>query len=464
MQRPIDRFFAALSRLALRLFFRRVEVVGRDRLPAGPAIAVANHVNGLVDPLFVIGTLGLPARLLGKSTLWRIPVLAQLLDLAAVIPVYRRQDAGEDASRNRETFARAVEELARGGWLAIFPEGVSHDRPQLQPLKTGVARIALEHALARPGEPPVPIVPIGLVFEERGRFRSRALVVVGEPIDAGPEAATARSAGDGDEAVERAAVRALTARLTDALARVTLNYRTWDEARWIEVGADIFERERLELPRERRLAAEFMVRRALAEGLEALRERHPREIAEAVAAIRDYDRLLETCGVRDEQVVARYPLRPALSFVVQTLLRILVAAPVALVGTALNLLPFVAVAAIARRFRHEPNQIATYKIYPSLVLYPAAWLAAAAFAWIYLGAGSGIATAFVAPFSGFVALRFHERRELLWRETRAYLLLRSRRSVAHELRARRIVVERAVADLVERWRAAQPPVSPASPA
>jgi hypothetical protein len=259
-------------------------------------------------------------------------------------------------------------------------------------------------------------------------------------------------------------VRALTARITDALERVTLNYRSWQEARWIEVGADIFERDRLELPRERRLAAEFQVRRNLAEGLEALRDRHPAEVAQTVEAIRDYDRLLQTCGLRDEQVVARYPLRPALAFVVQTLARILFALPVALLGTALNLLPFAAVWWIARRFRDEPNQLATYKIFPSLVAYPAAWIAASALAWRYLGAEAGLATAFVAPFSGFVALRFHERRELLWRETRAYLLLKSRRTVANELRARRIVVEQAIGELVERWRAAQPSPPPASPA
>ena len=353
-RRLLDRGVGALSRFVLGLFFRRVEVVGRDRLPAGPRIVVANHVNGLIDPLFVFGPLRLPARTLGKSTLWKIPILAQLLDLAGVVPVYRRQDEGADTARNRETFARSVAELARGATLAIFPEGVSHDRPQLQPLRTGAARIALEAELER-GPLGVRIVPVGLVFEERTRFRSRALVVVGEPLDPAPEVALAR-------ADEVGAARSLTARIADALERVTLNYRSWEEARWIEVGAGIFERQRLELPRARRLAAEFEVRRSLAEGLEALRERHPEEIAAAVAAIRDYDRLLATCGLRDEQVVSRYPLGPALSFALQTLLRILVAAPVAAVGALANAAPYLAVRAVAARVGDEPNPVATYQL------------------------------------------------------------------------------------------------------
>jgi 1-acyl-sn-glycerol-3-phosphate acyltransferase len=110
MLRPLlDRLVGALCRFVLGIFYRRVEVVGRDRLPPAPRIVVANHINGLIDPLFVFGTLRLPARTLGKSTLWKIPILAQLLDLAGVIPVYRRQDEGADTARNRESFARSVE-------------------------------------------------------------------------------------------------------------------------------------------------------------------------------------------------------------------------------------------------------------------------------------------------------------------------------------------------------------------
>ena len=70
-----------------------------------------------------------------------------------------------------------------------FPEGISHDEPELQPLKTGAARIALG-AMERHGPLPVRIVPVGLTFEEKGVFRSRALLVVGEAIDPSGEAAT----------------------------------------------------------------------------------------------------------------------------------------------------------------------------------------------------------------------------------------------------------------------------------
>ncbi|MDX1648326.1 MAG: lysophospholipid acyltransferase family protein, partial [Myxococcota bacterium] len=213
-----------LARLLLRIFFRSVEVVGAERVPpGGPVLLVANHHNSLIDPALVLGFLPRRPRFLAKSTLWKIPGIRQLLELAAVIPVVRRQDvaAGEDPSRNLETFARCHEALAAGDAVALFPEGVSHDAPHLAPLRTGAARIALE-AEARFGPLGVRIVPVGLTFDAKGRFRSRALVRVGEPVDA----AAWRPLHRRDP---RAAARDLTDAIRRGLEAVTLNYASHAE-------------------------------------------------------------------------------------------------------------------------------------------------------------------------------------------------------------------------------------------
>ena len=69
-----------------------------------------------------------------------LPLTLKLLDS---LPVYRHQDQGEDVTKNQETFAAAAKWLAKGGTIGICPEGISHDEPGLQPIKTGTARIAL---------------------------------------------------------------------------------------------------------------------------------------------------------------------------------------------------------------------------------------------------------------------------------------------------------------------------------
>jgi hypothetical protein len=393
--------------------------------------------------MFLLGPLRLPARMLGKSTLWQVPVLAQICDLAGVIPVYRRQDEGADTAKNLETFSRCHEELARGGILAIFPEGISHDEPQLQPLKTGAARIVLEGE-RRFGPLGSRILPVGLLFEDRGRFRSRALVVVGQPIDPAEEVALAAH----DEAT---AVRLLTERVAEALERVTLNYRTWEESRLVERGAQILEVESLDLPRARRLALESDARRSLLDGLDALRESHAREVAAAVEAARSYDRLLRLSGLRDAQVIASYPLDRLLAALARIAFNSVVALPVALLGALLNALPFTVVELVSRRFEDEENQIATYKVFPGIVAYPATWSIEAATAWWAWGFASGLAILVLAPLSGYIAVRFLERQEALWRESRAFLLLRRRRKIAEELRARRAEAGRRIETLVGLW-------------
>lgn len=446
----VDRVIGLLCRLVLAVFFRRIEVVGGDRVPRRegkargvPLVVVANHVNGLVDPLFLLGPLRLPARMLGKSTLWKIPVLAQLCDLAGVIPVYRRQDEGADTAKNLETFSRCHEELARGGILAIFPEGVSHDEPQLQPLKTGAARILLEGE-RRFGPLGSRILPVGLLFEDRGRFRSRALVVVGPPIDPAEEIELALRD-------EPTAVRLLTERVTEALGRVTLNYRSWEESRLVERGARILEIDALELPRERRLAAEFEARRSLLDGLDALRQGHPREVAAAVEAARSYDHLLRLSGLRDEQVIASYPLDGLLAALARVAFNTVLALPVALLGAVANFVPFTLVELVSRRFDDEQNQIATYKVFPGIVAYPLTWAIEAAAAWALWGPASAAGILLVAPLSGYIAVRLLERQESLWKESRAFLLLHRRKRIAGELRARRAETGRRIETLVELW-------------
>src|SRR3954464_1748180 len=121
------RLLRALARFVLKAFFREVETAGAERIPLHrPLVLVANHVNGLIDPLLLWGPLPVTPRFLAKSTLWKNPLVRPFLDLAGAIPVYRRQDEGPDTAKTAEPFARCHELLAQGGSLALFPEGTSH--------------------------------------------------------------------------------------------------------------------------------------------------------------------------------------------------------------------------------------------------------------------------------------------------------------------------------------------------
>ena len=152
-------------------------------MPTGrPVLIVANHFNGFVDPLVITSALGRLPRFIAKVGLSRFPVVGFLLRRAGRgvrAPAGRRRPA---RPRTPTRSPSATAPCAERDVVAIFPEGTTHDRPRMEPLKTGAARIALGARAA--GADGLAIVPIGLTFPDKVALRSSALVQVGEPIDA----------------------------------------------------------------------------------------------------------------------------------------------------------------------------------------------------------------------------------------------------------------------------------------
>jgi glycerol-3-phosphate O-acyltransferase / dihydroxyacetone phosphate acyltransferase len=222
------------ARIALRWYYRRIEVIGLERIPAeGPAILAANHSNALVDALIVGCMSPRMVRLTAKATLLDHPVTRVIVGALGVIPLRRARDerattptGTPDESRNAGAFAAVHDTLAAGGLVLIFPEGISHSEPALAPLRTGAARMLLQARIER-GLDNLPIIPVGLTFEEKWRPRSRVLMHVGDPITT-----------HGLDPSDPDAVPALTARLDAGLRAVTLNFATHDDAeRVLEVSA-----------------------------------------------------------------------------------------------------------------------------------------------------------------------------------------------------------------------------------
>jgi 1-acyl-sn-glycerol-3-phosphate acyltransferase len=290
-RRATDRVVGLLAIVLTHAFHRSVDVSGRRRIPAGrPLLIVANHSNGFVDPIVVTSVLRRLPRFLAKAALWKVVVARPLLGLAGVLPVYRRAD-GDRAGDNRSVFAACHRELAGGATVAIFPEGTTGDRAGLDRVRAGAARIALGAVATAPD---LAVVPIGLAFESRIQTRSRAVVMVGEALDA---ADFAHRPVDGDGEPDRDDVRALTDSIRRALEEISPEFGTVEEREIFRAAA----RAACDADRQRG-AASFgdveVVARRLAAAPEAARQR----VGEAY---RRYATQLQLSGITDEQLGPR---------------------------------------------------------------------------------------------------------------------------------------------------------------
>jgi 1-acyl-sn-glycerol-3-phosphate acyltransferase len=138
----------AWSPSALWLAGVRVEVTGRERIPAGPAIYASNHESAL-DVWALLCSIPRNLRFVAKSELFRIPVFGWYLRLARFVRVDRR-----DRAQAVSALRGAVETVRSGTSLIVFPEGTRSPDARIQPFKKGPFVLAMDAG--------VPVVPVAI--------------------------------------------------------------------------------------------------------------------------------------------------------------------------------------------------------------------------------------------------------------------------------------------------------------
>lgn len=151
------------------------DVVGTERIPAGPVIVAIKHQSAW-ETYALVGLFREPAYVLKRELMW-MPLFGWYAYKAGVIPVRRRAGAAALLAMTR----RARQEIVRGRTIVIFPEGTRRAPDAAPDYKPGIAH--LYHVLG------VPCVPIALnsgLYWPRRSWRMRPGTIRVEVLDAIP--------------------------------------------------------------------------------------------------------------------------------------------------------------------------------------------------------------------------------------------------------------------------------------
>ncbi|KAJ8106794.1 hypothetical protein OPT61_g9305 [Boeremia exigua] len=264
--------------------------------------------------------------------------------------------------------------LHNGGSIGIFPEGGSHDRTDLLPLKAGVAIMALGTVASKP-DCNLKIIPVGMNYFHAHKFRSRAVIEFGTPVDIPPELAQ-KFEGPG----RRDAIGDMLEAVRQGLISVTVTTPDYETLQVIQAVRRLYNSKGTKLPLPRIVE----LNRRLVKGYERYKD-DPR-IVELRKEVVSYNAKLRAVGLRDHQVqyAKMHPLKAFVLFWYR-LGKLLILTAFVLPGTMLFGLVFIATKMISIKKAKEAlaasnvkiqarDVMATWKLLVAMAVAPACYM------------------------------------------------------------------------------------------
>ncbi len=175
---PILYFFG--RRLVLPFYFRQLKVTGQENIPkTGPVILAPTH-RSRWDALLIPFAAG-------KTVTGRdLRFMVTQDEVKGIQGWFIRRMGGFPVNTKQPgigSIRHSVELLRSGEALVIFPEGNIFQDGQLHPLKSGMARIALQVESSQP-DINLKIVPISIRYSQLvPHWRCDAAVTIGSPLN-----------------------------------------------------------------------------------------------------------------------------------------------------------------------------------------------------------------------------------------------------------------------------------------
>ena len=160
-----------------RLAGMRVTVEGRENIPPGVCLFAANHTSNADAPA-IVGAIPRRIAILGRKSLFDLPIIGYAFYLAKFVPVDR-----ENRDAALESVQVAVKHIKEGYSFLVYPEGTRSADGRLHRFKKGSFVVAIEAG--------IPVVPIACSGAHRIMKKKSLIIRPGKvtvrfakPIDA----------------------------------------------------------------------------------------------------------------------------------------------------------------------------------------------------------------------------------------------------------------------------------------
>jgi hypothetical protein len=291
----------------------------------------------------------------------------------------------------------------------------------LKPLKTGAARIALGALASGQRQMDLYVMPAGLYYTAKTRFRSSVLLYFGEPFQVTPVPVSEQG-----EPSARAA-QDLTHQIEKALRKVMLDAENEEAYNVIRRAENIFSSAEETSSKKMPLAKELRRRQQFVEGYAYHRQNSPARVENLLARIRRYEEELENARLDPEELAPPSSAKSVLWQLLSRLLWFALLLPPALAGLTVHYPAYLLIDLIVIGFIKEDDIESSAKIIGALLLFPLTWLVLAGLAGYFVGWWLALAVLVIVPLTGWAAVRFFEKLDQFFGTCRALLYFVTRR-------------------------------------
>ena len=423
----------------MSIYLKRVEIRNPENVPVkGPVILAINHPNNLLDTLIVAGSFKLRIHFLATGALFKNFFVAAFLKNAGLIPVYRPEDSSNHQDKNKKTFHECYSALEREKILGIYPEGTTHADWQVKKIKTGTARILLEAEKQNDFQLGVKLIPVGLNFSSRKKFRTSVIVSVGKPVSASPYfekhkkgdfSAVKNLTGDLQRAIEKEVKHLEQSTLQEFIGKLELFYQ--------EDLISILHQEKQILESE---IDKFRLSKKLIDCVEFYAKRQPELITYIWDKIENYHKKLKRARLNDKQIRREVdknikPIR---------YLRIgftgLLGLPAFLYGLLNNYVANFFPARLSRWMAGKETDVATIRVVSGIISHSLFYSVQTFLVYFFFGPLIALIYFISLPFSGFFVLIYRKFYKRYFENVRFGFLISKHKKYVDHLKSERLAI------------------------